>query len=128
MKFGYTIIYVSDVKSTMDFYEKAFGFQTKFLDESNRYGELETRTTVLAFVAESMATVNGYEITQNTLQAPAAGIEIAFISDDVEKSYTHALEAGCVPIKSPEAKPWGQVVAYVRDMNGVLVEICSPIG
>jgi lactoylglutathione lyase len=128
MKFGYTIIYVPDVKSTMAFYEKAFGFQARFLDESNRYGELETGATTLAFVVESMAAANGYKITQNRLQTLAAGIEIAFVSDDVQGSYTHALEAGCVPIKSPEAKPWGQVVAYVRDLNGVLVEICSPMG
>jgi hypothetical protein len=28
-------------------------------------------------------------------------------------------------IASPELKPWGQTVAYVRDFNGILVEIAS---
>ncbi|MFO0110274.1 MAG: VOC family protein, partial [Alphaproteobacteria bacterium] len=32
------------------------------------------------------------------------------------------------PLKKPEQKPWGQTVAYVRDLNGFLVEICSPVG
>jgi hypothetical protein len=26
-----------------------------------------------------------------------------------------------------DEKPWGQVVAYVRDLNGYLVEICTPM-
>jgi hypothetical protein len=30
-------------------------------------------------------------------------------------------------VKAPETKPWGQIVAYVRDNNGCIVEICSPI-
>ena len=28
-------------------------------------------------------------------------------------------------IKLPEAKPWGQVVGYLRDLNGVIVELCT---
>jgi lactoylglutathione lyase len=24
-------------------------------------------------------------------------------------------------------KPWGQKVSYVRDLNGCLVEVCSPV-
>ena len=32
MKYGYTIIYVSSVEETLEFYEKAFGFGVKFID------------------------------------------------------------------------------------------------
>lgn len=28
----------------------------------------------------------------------------------------------------PFEKPWGQTVGYVRDINGVLIELCSPMG
>ncbi len=28
----------------------------------------------------------------------------------------------------PSTKPWGQTVAYVRDLNGTLVEIGAPVG
>ncbi|MDR6644219.1 putative glyoxalase superfamily protein PhnB [Luteibacter sp. 1214] len=27
-----------------------------------------------------------------------------------------------------EEKPWGQRVGHLRDLNGVIVEICSPMG
>ena len=41
MKFGYAIVYVSSVPEALAFYKEAFGFQTRFLHESNEYGELE---------------------------------------------------------------------------------------
>jgi lactoylglutathione lyase len=28
-------------------------------------------------------------------------------------------------VKPPETTPWGQIVGYVRDLNGFLVEISS---
>ena len=31
MKFGYTIVYVSDVRASLNFFEKAFGLKTRFL-------------------------------------------------------------------------------------------------
>ena len=59
MRFGYSIIYVSDVPKTLEFYEGAFGLQTGFLHESQLYGELETGETTLAFAADEMAKLNG---------------------------------------------------------------------
>ncbi len=39
-----------------------------------------------------------------------------------------ALEAGFTPFVEPRVMPWGQTVAYVRDPDGVLVELCTPWG
>ncbi len=30
-------------------------------------------------------------------------------------------------VVEPNTKPWGQVVAYVRDLDGFLIEICTPM-
>ena len=127
MKFKYTFIYVPNVEDTVAFYDKAFGFKLKFMPESKLYGELDTGATSLAFVAEQMADIHGVEIAKNKLDKPAAAIEIAFTSDNVQESYDRAVAVGCVAIKAPRQTPWGQTIAYVRDLNGVLVEICSPI-
>ena len=43
-------------------------------------------------------------------------------------AWHRALEAGAVKVTSPQVKPWGQTVAYVRDPEGMLVEICTPVG
>ena len=127
MKLGYIIHYVSDVVKTMTFYESAFGLERKMLHESKEYGEMKTGDTVLAFASNAMADHNGFEIYPNTPQEKPAGIEIAFVTEDVEAAHKKACDAGAVSVKQPEEKPWGQTVSYVRDINGCLVELCTKI-
>jgi hypothetical protein len=31
-------------------------------------------------------------------------------------------------VTAPQTKPWGQDVAYVRDLDGNLIELASPSG
>lgn len=127
MKFAYTILYVQDVESTLNFYAKAFECTLRFLHESKAYGELETGNTTLAFVSESLAESNIGTFEKNNLDKKPAGFEIAFVTDNVQQAYDHALQAGAHDLKSPAQKPWGQTVAYVKDNNGIIIEICSPL-
>ncbi len=128
MKFGYTIVYVSSVTNTLNFYKNAFGFETRFLHESEQYGELSTGETVLAFSSHAMGEMNlanGYQKT-NSGSLPL-GIELAFVTENVLAAYSKAISAGATSISEPREKPWGQIVAYVRDTDGVIVELCSPM-
>lgn len=127
MKLGYTIIYVADVLETVTFYETAFGLQRRFIHESNLYAEMETGDTALAFAGNEAAEMNGLAVVPNTPKSPAAAWEICLVTDEVENAYLRAVDAGCTPVSAPDAKPWGQVVSYVRDLNGCLVEIASPV-
>ncbi len=127
MNFGYTIIYVDDVAVTLEFYDKAFGLATRFLHESG-YGELETGATVLAFAAHEVAEQNlpgGY--ARISAEGQPFGVEIGLTTTDVPAAYEQAVAAGAQPISEPKTKPWGQVVAYVRSIEGTLVELCSPM-
>ncbi len=38
------------------------------------------------------------------------------------------LDAGATELAKPQLRPWGQSVSYVRCPDGVLVELCTPIG
>lgn len=129
MKYGYTIIYVSSVEETLEFYKNAFGFDVKFIHESKAYGELETGETTLAFASHEMGEMNldGKYLKANINEQPF-GVELAFVTDDVKASYTRAISAGAMAIKEPTEKPWGQVVGYVRAVDGSIIELCSPIG
>ena len=128
MNFAYTILYVSDVSRTVSFYEKAFGLKKRFIHESGDYAEMETGATTLSFTSNELAQSNlpaGFR--ENDLSHPPAGIEIAFTTDDVPVAFTRALKVGATEVAKPQMKPWGQQVAYVRDLDGVLVEIASPL-
>lgn len=126
IKFAYTILYVEDVVKAMDFYQRAFGFSEKMLAPDNTYGEVASGETTLSFAVKSLAQSNlknGF--IESDLSKPPFGIEIGFTTDDVEGVIREAVAAGARLIEEPKTKPWGQVVAYVRDLDGFLVEICS---
>lgn len=127
MRFRYTLLYVQDVAASLRFYEKAFGFTTRFLAEGAGYGELEVDGAVsLGFVANAQAAGNLPEgFVANNPKARPGGFEIGLVVDDVEAAFAKAVKAGAHPAASPANKPWGQTIAYVRDRDGILVELCS---
>ena len=125
MKFGYTILYVDDVASTLAFYDKAFGLATRYMHESGSYGELETGTTALAFVSHALLRQIGKAPHAPALEAPTG--EIALVTDDVAGAVARAVDAGARLVQEATAMPWGQTIAYVGDLNGFLVELCTPV-
>jgi lactoylglutathione lyase len=129
MKLGYVIIYVDDVVAAIDFYGRAFGLVKRFVDETGRYGELDTGATVLAFAANELAAelLKGGYHRADPKDKPL-GMEIALVTGDVPAAVEKAVREGAILIAEPKAKPWGQVVAYVRAPEGTLIEICTPIG
>jgi len=128
VKFGYTILYVEDVQKSIEFYENAFGFSRKFVTPENDYGELITGETTISFASKKLAAQNlkdGF-IESNPEDKPFA-IELGFITDNVGELVQKATSFGAVLIKEPTQKPWGQIVAYVRDLDGFLIEICTEV-
>ena len=125
-RLGYVILYVEDVPSTVAFYEKVFGLKRRFVHESNKYAEMETGETRLAFADEGVVK-DIHPFRCNRKDEEAAGVEVALVVEDVGKAYDHAIETGAVSLSKPTQKPWGQTVSYVRDLNGFLVEICDEV-
>lgn len=127
MKYGYTILYVDDVLRTVAFYEKAFGLKTRFVHDSNAYAEMETGQTRLAFTSKALAKESGLDFGQLGASTSVAPFEVALVTDKVEAAFKKAIENGAEELKKPVQKPWGQLVGYVKDCNGFLIEICSPM-
>jgi lactoylglutathione lyase len=128
MQFGYTILYVSDVASSLDFYERALGQRRRFLHESGQYAELDTGETALAFAAHELAAANlpgVYRPEEGHSSRPP--FEVCFVTDNVQAAFDRAVEEGAASVSAPQTKPWGQDVAYIRDPDGNLVELASPV-
>ncbi|MBL4837304.1 MAG: VOC family protein [Kordiimonadaceae bacterium] len=125
MRLKYTILYVEDVRSSLGFYEQAFGFNIKFLHESGDYGELDTGDTTLAFSSLALMTTLGKSPAKANVSAPI--FEIAFETDDVAAAFDKAVLAGANKVQDIKDEPWGQTTSYVSDQNGFLIEICSPV-
>jgi len=126
IKFSHTIFYVKDVLKTIHFFESIFEIKPKFIHESNAYAELMTGDVTLAFASEELGSMNFPEgFQKNSGGALPQACEIAFTTDNPEKLYQKALKAGAIGLSEPHKKTWGQVVAYVRDLNGILIEIAG---
>jgi len=128
IKFGYTILYVEDVEASITFYENAFGFTRKFIAPGNDYGELSTGETTISFASKGLAGQNLPEgFLDSSLEDKPFAIELGFITDDVPETVQKATSFGAVLVSEPKQKPWGQVVAYLRDLDGFLIEICTEV-
>ncbi|MBE8728078.1 VOC family protein [Flavobacterium hungaricum] len=128
IKFGYTILYVEDVEESIAFYENAFGFSRKFVSPDNDYGELITGETTLSFASKKLAAQNLKEgFIESSLEDKPFAIEIGFITENVPEMLQKATTFGAVIVSEPVEKPWGQIVAYIRDLNGFLIEICTEV-
>lgn len=125
LQLGYTILYVPDVPATLKFYEAAFGLATQFVHECGDYGELETGSTALAFVSHRQMQQLGKNPQAASPTAPC--FEIALCTPDVPAALARAVAAGATPMRPVEVMPWGQTIAYVADINGFLVELCTPV-
>ncbi|WP_288788913.1 VOC family protein [uncultured Elizabethkingia sp.] len=128
IKLGYTIFYVKNVSKSIEFYEKSFGFERKFITPENDYGELNTGETSIAFASLELANTNLADgFTPANLNNKPFATEIGLITDNPENTVQQSLQYGATLVQKPLQKPWGQTVAYIRDIDGFLIEICSPM-
>ena len=128
VKLGYTILYVSEVTKSVEFYEAAFGFSRKFITPENDYAELLTGETTIAFVSFELANSNlkkGFQTSRQENQP--FGIELALVTENVQETIDKAIKYGATVEEETVEKPWGQTVGYIRDIDGFLLEICTPM-
>lgn len=124
--FSQTILYVEAVHKAIAFYKKAFGLDEKFITEGGEYGEIESDTVALAFASKKHVDSHlGIKYQTVHLNEPPPAFEVCFIVDNVDEAYQKAVDAGAITISVPAEKPWGQRVAYVRDLDGFLIEIAQ---
>jgi lactoylglutathione lyase len=99
---GWVIVYVDAPPETAAFYERTFGLTVEFVVPGGSYAQLDTGPTKLAFAS--------YELGEKNF---AGGVRRA--------------AGGCSALATPQDKPQGQRVAYVRDPFGTLVELATPL-
>jgi lactoylglutathione lyase len=126
--FGYVILYVTDVEASISFYERAFCQTRNFIAPGGDYGELRGTPVPISFARRDLATAStGLSVGAVPPAGATLPFEIAFVANDVAEALRVAVEAGAVLVKPVTQKPWGQSVAYVKDINGFLVELCTKV-
>lgn len=121
MKYAATIVYVDDVPAAVDFYGRAFGFTVDF-STGDDYAVLASESgATISFASKDLPPqVKG-------VREDHAGFELWLATEDVPGAVDKAVAEGAELVSEPTAKPWGQVVAYVRTPDGTLIELGEPI-
>ncbi|MDG1290967.1 MAG: hypothetical protein P8I34_05785 [Flavobacteriaceae bacterium] len=55
------------------------------------------------------------------------GVEMVFVTGKIDADFKKAIEMGAIEFEPLTNKPWVQKVGYLRDNNGFLIEICTPM-
>jgi catechol 2,3-dioxygenase-like lactoylglutathione lyase family enzyme len=129
LSLGYVIFYVEDVTSTITWFGDAFGLGRRLLTPQGDYGELDTGATTLAFASLDLASsgVGGARFVTHDASGPALAASVTLVAADVPAALATASAAGGIVVTEPTTTPWGQTVAYVRDPNGILVELATAV-
>jgi lactoylglutathione lyase len=119
------MVYVSDVSSSLAFYEGALGAARYHFDDDGSYGELSFGETCIGFVADWHASRHlDHPYRRNKKTGEPAAFELYFTVSDVDATFADAVRAGGVVIVPPTDKPWGRT-AILRDPDGILFELAT---
>ena len=128
-KLGYTVFWVEDAEQTAQFYEQVFSLKRRFQAQTalTPWIEMETGETALAFAQFSEADVlfSGNYRKHDPHEAPIASV-ISFVTEDVQAVYDTAMKSGSTSITAPKTEAWGQTIARIRDINGIVISIATP--
>ena len=127
MEYASTSLVVPDVARAVAFYVDGCGFMLDHAHETWDYAEVRTGLTRIALVAPSLAEQHvPIAVRANNPAEPPAGVELTFVTDDVDAAFERAVAAGAAVVVPPTEKPWGRA-AYVRDPHGVLIQLTAPV-
>ena len=115
MRLSHTTIFVDDVERTLRFYREVFGLLPTVVDASGKHAELPGLVLMQHDLANLTVPV-GYLAA--SAGAKTLGVMLTFSIEDLESTYERALTQGGQKVTAPDGK-----VAYVRDCNGVLLEL-----
>ena len=126
LAFGGVAMYVDDVRAVLDFYRRAFGFETCYFDPEYEYGELAAGAAHLGVASHKL----GRAVMPERYVPPARtcesfAFEIGLFTEDVTGAFARAVAEGAEVVTEPKTMPWGGTVAYVRAIDGTLVVICT---
>jgi len=114
-------IKVKDFKKAFDYYTKILGLDVKTEDQENKFAELKIGELVIAILTKE--TLDSMCGKKHFPSVKGSNHLFAVEVDSVNKSYKELTEKGVKFIEEPKTTPWGQKVAYFKDIEGYIWEI-----
>ena len=113
------VVYVPNVKKSMDFYETVFGWKPIVYDPTGSYGDMFNGEGGVGFVQEDSAE---YPITKNNISKQNA-FSFVVQANNMENTLKRALANGAKVIKNPHATYYSKQVAVIVDPFGIVITL-----
>jgi len=121
MKFASIRLIAADVRALVDFYERVTGLRADWL--APVFAEIVTPAGSLAFgSSETVALFS--EGSAEPASNRSAIIELQV--EDVEAEYLRLKDHADV-VHAPKLMPWGNLTAQIRDPEGTLISLYTPV-
>lgn len=122
MKFVSTRIITADVKQLVEFYEMVTGAVAVWGNEL--FAEIPTPVGTLAIGSDKTVPLFGDGSAEPGVNRSAI---LEFIVDDVDAEYGRLRERVSEVVTAPTTMPWGNRALLLRDPDGNLVNLFTPV-
>lgn len=112
MKIGFVIVYVTELKKSLDFYTKKLGMEVDFNDGKNWVAFKSGEDVSLAI--ERCARHQ----TRNGSRLVGRYSGVTLVVDDISKAYSRLKKKGVKFTRAPELQHWGGTLADLKDLDG----------
>jgi lactoylglutathione lyase len=120
------MIYVANVPKTVRFYQQAVGATCDHAHDDGSYAELRLGPIVVAVVEADFARRHfPGEFRRHEPSDKPAALEIYIEVEKLDEAIARALDAGATQLGEPTERPWGQRSVFLRDVDGVVIELAS---
>ena len=117
-------IKVNDFNKALTFYKEILELPVHIEDKDNQFAELVVGNSLLALLTES--TLNDMSESLKFVNPSISTFLFAVEVGNLEEIYDTLSKKGVNFIQEPKSTPWGQKVAYFKDIEGYIWEISEP--
>jgi len=111
---GYNVVFVSDMKKSVEFYKTLFGFDVRG-KQWDEWTEFDTGNTALA--------IHLAKKEQGKFEQPKGTSAPSWFVKDLDAFHKRALDAGVKIMTAPEAQHWGGKMAAYADPDGLVFSV-----
>jgi len=114
-------IKINDFDKAFDFYTNVLSLSVKTIDKENKFAEIKLGELVIALLTKE--TLEGMCGSEKFSSSEKPSNIFAVEVDDVKTATEELKGKGVEFIQEPKITPWGQKVAYFRDIEGYIWEL-----
>ena len=120
LEFGYGVVFVSDMKRSIEFYRDVLGLPLRF--ESPEWTEFDTPGTTLALHHTDTTMTAGDPTDEN----PAGQCHPSFTVDDIDAYHERLTNHEVICVRPPKEEEYGRKLAKYVDPDGLPFTLSQP--